>query len=183
MLEHSPEALREYEQAKFELAEILRVISGQRAATGGSAQPAFGEDEIADLFTRLAEDRFVLRVAGCFSRGKTSLMNAILGLDRLPTGILPLTSVITSVAYGRPSARNSSRNGAAFPSTFPWRRSPITSRSAAIRATRAEFTSRTSRCPRRFSAAASTSSTVRGWARPFRRTPEPPNHISPKRTP
>jgi GTP-binding protein EngB required for normal cell division len=102
MLEHSPEALREYEQAKFELAEILRVISGQRKATGSSAEPPFGEDEIADLFTRLAEDRFVLLVAGRFSRGKTSLMNAILGLDRLPTGILPLTSVITSVAYGRP---------------------------------------------------------------------------------
>jgi GTPase SAR1 family protein len=102
MLEHSPEALREYEQAKFELAEILRVISGQREATGSVARPPFGEDEIADLFTRLAEDRFVLLVAGRFSRGKTSLMNAILGLDRLPTGILPLTSVITSVAYGRP---------------------------------------------------------------------------------
>jgi GTPase SAR1 family protein len=102
MLEHSPEALREYEQAKFELAEILRVISGQRKATASSARPSFGEDEIADLFTRLAEDRFVLLVAGRFSRGKTSLMNAILGLDRLPTGILPLTSVITSVAYGRP---------------------------------------------------------------------------------
>lgn len=94
--------MREYEQAKFELAEILRVISGQRAATGSSPRPPFAKDEIADLFTRLAEDRFVLLVAGRFSRGKTSLMNAILGLDRLPTGILPLTSVITSVAYGRP---------------------------------------------------------------------------------
>ncbi|MGH8317963.1 MAG: dynamin family protein [Steroidobacteraceae bacterium] len=102
MQEHSPAGLREYEQAKFELAEILRVISGQREATGGLSRPPFGEDEVADLFTRLAEDRFVLLVAGRFSRGKTSLMNAILGLDRLPTGILPLTSVITSVAYGRP---------------------------------------------------------------------------------
>ena len=102
MLEHSSAALREYEQAKFELAEILRVISGQRAAIASSTRPPCGDDEIADLFTRLAEDRFVLLVAGRFSRGKTSLMNAILGLDRLPTGILPLTSVITSVTYGRP---------------------------------------------------------------------------------
>jgi hypothetical protein len=98
----SAAALREYEAVKFELAEILRVISGRRAAKRGSGQPPFGEDEIGDLFTRLAEDRFVLLVAGRFSRGKTSLMNAILGLDRLPTGILPLTSVITSVVYGRP---------------------------------------------------------------------------------
>jgi hypothetical protein len=100
--DHSPTALREYEAAKFELAEILRVISGRRAAKRGSAQTPFGRDEIGDLFTRLAEDRFVLLVAGRFSRGKTSLMNAILGLDRLPTGVLPLTSVITSVVYGRP---------------------------------------------------------------------------------
>ena len=98
----SPATLREYEAAKFELAEILRVISGQRERSRGAAQTPLGEDEIADLFTRLAEDRFVLLVAGRFSRGKTSLMNAILGLDRLPTGILPLTSVITSVVYGRP---------------------------------------------------------------------------------
>jgi hypothetical protein len=27
-------------------------------------------------------------------------MNAILGLDRLPSGVLPLTSVITTVSYG-----------------------------------------------------------------------------------
>lgn len=27
-------------------------------------------------------------------------MNAILGLDRLPTGIVPLTTVITTVSYG-----------------------------------------------------------------------------------
>ena len=48
----------------------------------------------------LAEDRFNLVLIGQFSRGKTSLVNAILGMDRLPTGIVPLTSVITSVAYG-----------------------------------------------------------------------------------
>ena len=54
---------------------------------------------ITQLFTRLAEDRFNLVAVGRFSRGKSTLMNAILGVDRLPMGILPLTSVITSVAY------------------------------------------------------------------------------------
>jgi len=37
---------------------------------------------------------------GRFSRGKTSLMNAMLGTDRLPTGVVPVTSVITTVSYG-----------------------------------------------------------------------------------
>jgi small GTP-binding protein len=52
------------------------------------------------MFSRLAEDRFNLVVVGRFNRGKTSLMNVLLGTDRLPTGIVPLTSVITAVSYG-----------------------------------------------------------------------------------
>jgi GTP-binding protein EngB required for normal cell division len=86
--------LRDYEAAKFELAELLRVI-----ALRLPAQRADLKSRLTELFTRLAEDRFNLVVAGRFSRGKSTLMNAILGVDRLPTGILPLTSVITSVAY------------------------------------------------------------------------------------
>ena len=58
------------------------------------------EPYIQNLFARLAEDRFNLVVVGRFNRGKTSLMNAILGTDRLPIGIVPLTSVITTVGYG-----------------------------------------------------------------------------------
>ena len=92
--------LRDYERAKFELAEILRAISVTSTRRSGEAADAALQEQIQTLFTRLAEDRFVLLVAGRFSRGKTTLMNAILGTDRLPTGLLPLTSVITSVAYG-----------------------------------------------------------------------------------
>ncbi len=88
--------LNEYEAAKFELADILRSTPG---ANDSSASAAFRND-VRDLFVRLAEDRFNLVVAGRFSRGKTTLMNALLGTDRLPTGILPLTSVVTRVAYG-----------------------------------------------------------------------------------
>lgn len=87
--------LREYEQIKFEFAELLRSVQ--------IVVPRDRHNEherIRELFSRLAEDRFNLVVVGRFSRGKTSLMNAILGTDRLPTGIRPLTSVITTVAYG-----------------------------------------------------------------------------------
>jgi GTP-binding protein EngB required for normal cell division len=87
--------LREYEQQKFAIAEILRgaalIIHEARTELRLRLQ---------GLFARLAEDRFNLVVVGRFSRGKTSLMNAILGSDRLPTGIAPLTSVITTVTYG-----------------------------------------------------------------------------------
>jgi len=87
--------LRRYESAKFELAEILRAIVTASPDTSGELRA-----EVAQLFARLAEDKFNLLTIGRFSRGKTTLMNAILGSDRLPTGILPLTSVITKVTYG-----------------------------------------------------------------------------------
>jgi small GTP-binding protein len=87
--------LRDYEQKKFAIAELLRdashLVPQDQSESRGRLQ---------DLFARLAEDRFNLVVVGRFSRGKTSLMNAILGTDRLPTGIAPLTSVITTVTYG-----------------------------------------------------------------------------------
>jgi len=86
--------LKQYEERKFLLAEIIR-----------SAQVIDLKDEALrsdcrDLLSRLAEDQFNLMVVGRFSRGKSTLMNAILGGDHLPTGIVPLTSVITTVRYG-----------------------------------------------------------------------------------
>ncbi len=87
--------LREYEQKKFAIAEILR-----RMSYVVSDDQSDRKERLRGLFARLAEDRFNLVVVGRFSRGKTSLMNAILGTDRLPTGIAPLTSVITTVTYG-----------------------------------------------------------------------------------
>jgi GTP-binding protein EngB required for normal cell division len=87
--------LRAYEQRKFALAEVLRSASGLLPREEHSQH-----QRIRDLQARLAEDRFNLVVVGRFSRGKTSLMNAVLGSDPLPTGIVPLTSVITTVTYG-----------------------------------------------------------------------------------
>jgi GTP-binding protein EngB required for normal cell division len=87
--------LRAYEQTKFDIAEILRGLS--RLIPDHHSE---WRERLRDLFARLAEDRFNLVLVGRFSRGKTSLMNAILGTDKLPTGIAPLTSVITTVTYG-----------------------------------------------------------------------------------
>ncbi len=58
------------------------------------------EHQARRLLSHLAEDSFNLAVVGQFKRGKSSLMNAVIGMDRLPTGILPLTSVVTTVRYG-----------------------------------------------------------------------------------
>jgi small GTP-binding protein len=87
--------LKQYEHTKFELSAILRSIALDIQGKRPDLQRT-----LEDLFARLAEDRFNLVVVGRFSRGKTSLMNAILESERLPTGIVPLTSVITTVGYG-----------------------------------------------------------------------------------
>ena len=85
----------EYDRAKFELADVLRSASLKARAVRPQELYPF-----EDLFARLADDRFNVVVVGQFSRGKTSLMNAMLNTERLPTGIVPLTSVITTVQYG-----------------------------------------------------------------------------------
>jgi small GTP-binding protein len=87
--------LVEYERVKFELAEILRSAEWRLRSERPSIQAPF-----TDLYARLAADRFNLVVVGRFSRGKSSLMNALLDTECLPVGIVPITSVITSVSYG-----------------------------------------------------------------------------------
>jgi GTP-binding protein EngB required for normal cell division len=87
--------LQDYEQKKFAIAEILR--SASLVAPSDARQ---WQERLRELFARLAEDRFNLVVVGRFNRGKSSLMNAMIGSDRLPVGIIPLTSVLTTVTYG-----------------------------------------------------------------------------------
>ena len=55
------------------------------------------EKRARELLARLAADRLQLAVVGQFSRGKTTLMNALLGGVYLPMGALPMTAVITTV--------------------------------------------------------------------------------------
>ena len=59
----------------------------------------------ADALTeRIAGGRFYVACVGQFKRGKSTLLNALLGQDVLPTGVVPVTSVITIVRYGSPGA-------------------------------------------------------------------------------
>ncbi|HVB23838.1 MAG TPA: dynamin family protein [Ktedonobacteraceae bacterium] len=89
-------SLRHYTLAKQEVTASVRAAKqlfqahGVREAT----------ERCQALLVQLAEDRFNLAVVGQFKRGKSTLMNAILGRDLLPTGLLPLTSAITTLCYG-----------------------------------------------------------------------------------
>ena len=55
---------------------------------------------LASARFRLSEDRLNLVVLGEFKRGKSTLINALLERDVLPTGVVPLTSVITTIGAG-----------------------------------------------------------------------------------
>ncbi len=90
------QTLRRYVLAKQEIAAAIRE-GRQLAEAQGRAEAA---EEYRQLQARLAEDRFNLAVVGQFKRGKSTLMNAVIGRDLLPTGLLPLTSAITTLCYG-----------------------------------------------------------------------------------
>ncbi len=90
------ECVQEQEQCLFELmneAEILFRQAGERLT------PYFARTE--ELADRLREERFHLAVLGQFKRGKSSLINALLGGEFLPTSSIPLTALPTVVRWGK----------------------------------------------------------------------------------
>lgn len=108
------EKLKAYSEAKLDLADRLRVMRETLKSLGHDKS----EQQCSELMVKLAEDRFTLAVLGQFNRGKSSLMNAIIGKEILPTGILPLTSAITILAYGPKERLVVERNNSAFPEEF-----------------------------------------------------------------
>lgn len=90
------EALSQVEHV--EQREQTERAQAQEASVSGELREM--ERALRDLLVKLAEDRFNLVVVGQFKRGKSSLMNALIGRNLLPTGLLPLTSAITTLRYG-----------------------------------------------------------------------------------
>ena len=89
-------SLRRYTLAKQEVTALTR--AAKQFFEARDARNA--AEHCQALLVQLAEDRFNLAVVGQFKRGKSTLMNAVLGRDLLPTGLLPLTSAITTLCYG-----------------------------------------------------------------------------------
>jgi GTPase SAR1 family protein len=71
------------------LAELAQELGSERV-----------REEASALAQRTAEGRFYVACIGQFKRGKSTLLNALLGERILPTGVLPLTTVPTIVRYG-----------------------------------------------------------------------------------
>jgi GTPase Era involved in 16S rRNA processing len=74
--------------------ELLQCIDGMLAMECIRGCPC---EELRD---KIETNAFNLVVVGQFKRGKTSLINALLGADILPVAVVPLTSIATVMTYG-----------------------------------------------------------------------------------
>lgn len=54
----------------------------------------------AEIREKLETNSFNLMVVGQFKRGKTHLINALMGADLLPVSVVPLTSIVTIMTFG-----------------------------------------------------------------------------------
>jgi hypothetical protein len=72
-----------------ELADLARELGSKR-----------GQEEATALAQRTSEGRFYVACIGQFKRGKSTLLDALVGDRALPTGVLPITAVPTVVRYG-----------------------------------------------------------------------------------
>ena len=69
-------------------------------------------EEACELAARVAEGRFYVACVGQFKRGKSSLLNALVGYQVVPTGFIPVTAVPTVIRFGDElSARVRMRDG------------------------------------------------------------------------
>ena len=58
-------------------------------------------DKLEEVKKKLLENRFHLVVVGQFKRGKSTFINSLIGDEILPTSVVPLTSIITVLRYGK----------------------------------------------------------------------------------
>src|SRR5271169_5915706 len=56
--------------------------------------------DLQQLVARIKEGRFFVACVGQFKRGKSTLLDAFVGEQILPTGVVPVTAVPTVLRYG-----------------------------------------------------------------------------------
>jgi ribosome biogenesis GTPase A len=90
-LEVQASATSSYSKLKTELLECMDEMLGIENIRGCACE---------DLKEKVRSNAFNLVVVGQFKRGKTSLINALLGAEILPVAVVPLTSIVTIMTWG-----------------------------------------------------------------------------------
>jgi len=75
-----------------------RLLQLSRLAQELGAEPV--AEEASELAARVSEGRFYVACVGQFKRGKSTLLNALVGHAVVPTGFVPVTAVPTVVRFG-----------------------------------------------------------------------------------
>jgi len=93
------------------IGDTIEVVSNERHSIEGAVSSLLTLCESASeksdiggrllaLQGKLSSNRFHLAVMGQMKRGKSSFINALLGAEVLPTGVLPVTAAITEIKHG-----------------------------------------------------------------------------------
>jgi hypothetical protein len=89
--------VRQDTPASAPCCSALRTLAAVAAEIGAGQA---GRDA-ADLDERTAQGRFFVACIGQFKRGKSTLLNALVGRPILPTGVVPVTTVVTILRFGQ----------------------------------------------------------------------------------
>jgi GTP-binding protein EngB required for normal cell division len=88
--------LERYKEIRQELIGCIDRLS-QVSSSRGDAKI---EENLQEISEKLEGNRFHLVVLGQFKRGKSTFINSLLGDTVLPTSVIPLTSIVTSLKHG-----------------------------------------------------------------------------------
>src|SRR5947209_20382238 len=98
--------LERFREVRLAMAERLERM--ERAVAPGAATAALTLPEVAaslgEAAATLRQGIFRLMFLGDMKRGKSTLLNALLGEDLLPARVTPCTAIITVLRYGEPPA-------------------------------------------------------------------------------
>jgi GTP-binding protein EngB required for normal cell division len=90
---HVPPENSQGESALLRLADLAEEFEAEQIAA-----------DARSIAERVSEGRFYVACIGQFKRGKSSVLNALVGDNVLPTGVVPVTAVPTIVRYGSRAA-------------------------------------------------------------------------------
>lgn len=102
-------ALHRFALRRTEAADVLDSLAATAEGVGGEATIV---SHLRATGARARAGRFVVLLVGCFSSGKSTLLNALLGQPVLPVKVNPCTAILTELIYGdEPSVEVRLRDG------------------------------------------------------------------------
>ena len=83
-----------------EEADYRLLLEVEQCVKTAQALPILPKEPLFELREKIDSHTFNLVVVGEFKRGKSSAINALIGANLLPIGVIPLTSIATVLFYG-----------------------------------------------------------------------------------